>query len=106
MTDSSAEPTALNPDPAEAIRAEIASKYASKLAKANLVTEATRVGIRIPDAYLEYLDYPQIHNGTGELLPEALEYILDAYAHHKHPKRSRTVEPQEPRLSLDARHRR
>ncbi|MGW4804206.1 hypothetical protein [Kitasatospora sp. NPDC004272] len=71
---------------AEAMRAELFRSYAIKLAIIEIRTAAELLGTRVPDKYLQYLDYSKICNADGTVRADVVAKVVEIFAPPKEPK--------------------
>lgn len=100
-------------DHAEAIRAEVQSEYAGKLAHAELRAQAAKDGISLPEGFTEYLNTSKLLEEDGSPSVKEIAKLLEPFQ-PKAPtylqgiglgRQGGYVGPSKPSLSLDARNR-
>lgn len=106
-------PAQVPADGSDAVRAEVQREYATKLAKAELRTQAAQAGIKLGDGFTDYLDASKLLGEDGNPSAEAIGKALAPLAAAQEPKfapiagagYNRNGPPSVRRVSLDVRNR-
>lgn len=79
-------PAQVPADGSDAVRAEVQREYATKLAKAELRTQAAQAGIKLGDGFTDYLDASKLLGEDGNPSAEAIGKALAPLAAAQEPK--------------------